>query len=163
MVLPPIVFCFMLIRFSCRDDTDHCIVFSATVADNKNAKFDAHAEHDESILILRMVWIEKSHGVFIKKYGLCLFKRNTMLSEIFSALGFIPFKMKIIHMYSVCNEINKVNISNTTMTLLHQLHADYGPNPNPNPKGTTSWRAISWRDHFVGGPLRGGGSLGAGR
>ena len=99
----------MLIRFSCRNDPDHCVVFAVAVAHNENAKLEAHTQHDKSFLILRMVGIEESHGVLVKKYGLRLFKGNAMFFDVFPVFIFIPLKAQAIHTYSVCTLLDKVN------------------------------------------------------
>jgi hypothetical protein len=74
----------MFIRFSCRYDPNRRVVLSVTVAYNENAKIEAHAEHDESVLILRMLGIKESHGVLIKKYGLYILYGLTQLPQLAS-------------------------------------------------------------------------------
>ena len=90
-------------------DANHRVVHSVAVAYNEDSKLEAHAKHDKSILILRMVGVKESHGVLIQKHGLCLFKGNAMFSDVLPVLGVIPFKAQPIHTYNVCNIIGKVN------------------------------------------------------
>ncbi len=54
-----------------------------------------------------MVRVEESHGVLVKKYGLRLFKRHTMFSDIGPPLVVIPFKAQVANMYSVRNMLEK--------------------------------------------------------
>ena len=64
-------------------------------------QLEAHAKHDKAVLILGIVWIKESDRVLIKKYSLSLLKRDAMLLDVLLALGFIPFELQLIHMYSV--------------------------------------------------------------
>ena len=78
------------------------------VADNEDSKLEAHAKHDKSILILRVIGVKESNGVLVKKYGLRFFKGNIMFPNVLSALGVMPFKVQPIHTYNVCNITGKV-------------------------------------------------------
>jgi len=91
----------MFIRLSGRNDPNDRVIFSVTMANHQNAEFETHAEHDESVFVLRMVWIEETNGILIKKYRLCFLKRDAMFPYIFPVLVFIPFKVKVIHIYNV--------------------------------------------------------------
>ena len=97
-----------------------------TVAYNEDVKFEAHAEHDESVLILRMVGIKESHGVLIKKHGLRLFKRNAVFSDVIPALGGIPFEMQIAHMYIVHRITGRVNALFGAAASVHDVTARVG-------------------------------------
>lgn len=92
----------MLIRLSGRDDPDDGVIFSVTMANNQNAEFETHAEHDESVFVLRMVGIEETNGILIEKYRLCFLERDAMFPYVFPVLVFIPFETKVIHIYNVC-------------------------------------------------------------
>jgi len=72
------------------------------MADNEDAKFVAHAKHDEATFIIRMVGVKESQGVLIKKYGLGFFKRDAMFFDILPVLLFIPLETQLLHMYSIC-------------------------------------------------------------
>ena len=81
------------------------------MANNENAKPETHAEHDESVFVLRMVGIEETNGVLVKKNGLCFFERDFVLFNILFVFALAPFESNLIHMYSVCIIPGTVNVS----------------------------------------------------
>ncbi len=88
-------------RFSGRNNPDEAITFSIAVADNQNAERETQAQHEKTILVLRMIRIEKSQRMVVQKYRLRLLKRDTVLSNIVSIFLLIPLKPNTSHAYSV--------------------------------------------------------------
>jgi hypothetical protein len=82
----------MLIRFPGRNDPNDRVIFSVTMADHQNAEFETHAKHNESVFVLRMVRIEETNGILVKKDCLRFLERNAVFPYVFPVLVFIPFK-----------------------------------------------------------------------
>lgn len=59
------------------------------------------AHEDESVFILRVVWITNEPRIFIAKHGLCLVETDAVLSDIGFFFGFVPLEMKVIHALTV--------------------------------------------------------------
>lgn len=51
MALPPVLCGFMSSGFPCRDNANRRIVFFITMAHHQNPKLEAHAQHNEAILV----------------------------------------------------------------------------------------------------------------
>ena len=99
----------MLIRLSGRNDPNDRVIFSVTMADHQNTELETHAEHDETVFVLRMVRIEKTKGILVEKDCLCFLKRNAMLPHVCPVLVF-PIQSEC-HSYLQCTyDIYFVNI-----------------------------------------------------
>jgi len=72
----------MLVRLSGRNDPNDRVIFSVTMADHQNAEFETHAKHDESVFVLRMVWIEETNGILVEKDCLRFLERNAIFVNI---------------------------------------------------------------------------------
>jgi hypothetical protein len=70
------------------------------VARDDHTQLEAHAEHNKSVFVIRVIWIKELNGMLIKKHRLCLIERNTVLPSIRLFLYSIPFKTHGV-MYTV--------------------------------------------------------------
>ena len=71
------------------------------MAHNEDAKRETHAEHQEPVLILRMVWVEEASGFLIEEDRLGLLERHLMLSLVRSTFPLVPLEYDVTHMYTV--------------------------------------------------------------
>jgi hypothetical protein len=97
----PIGFCLFAVRLSGGYDPDDGIAFPITMADDERSKPIAETEHDEAILIRRMVRVDISNGSFIVKYGLGLLEGDSVFSAIRPVLSLIPGETDLFHIYIV--------------------------------------------------------------
>jgi hypothetical protein len=97
----PIGFSFFAVRLSIGNDPDDEIAFPITMADDERPKPIAKAEHDEAILIRRVVRIDISNGPLVIKYGLSLLEGDSVLSAIRPVLFLIPGETDLLHIYIV--------------------------------------------------------------
>lgn len=97
MASPFILFGLLSIRLPRRNDPDYGIAFPVAVADDQDPV--AYAEHDEPILIMRMIRIVESDRTIIDKYRLRFLEGDPMLPHILTALGCIPLEAEITHMH----------------------------------------------------------------
>jgi len=92
MALTPVARCFSLLRLSGGDDPNDAVAYSEAVAHDKDAEPTAHTQHDESILVLRVVRVVEPDGIFIEEYGLRLLECNAVLLDVLPILGFVPLE-----------------------------------------------------------------------
>jgi len=100
-MLPPVEFDLLAVRFSGGNNPNDGLAFPETMADDERPQPEAESEHDEPILVRRMIRVEISNGVFIIKYGLSLLKGDSVLSTVGAVLSFVPIKADSTHMYNV--------------------------------------------------------------
>ena len=80
------------------------------MAHHQDAKLEAHAKHDKSILIARVIPIVKSDRMIVEKYCLGLLERHSVLSGVSTALVLIPFETEITHTHIVHILENAFNV-----------------------------------------------------
>jgi hypothetical protein len=58
---------FTFVCFPGGDDSDDRIVLAIAMTYDENAKSETHTQHDEAVLVLRMIGIEVSDSVLVEK------------------------------------------------------------------------------------------------
>jgi hypothetical protein len=80
-----------------RDDPDDIAFLAMAMTYHQQAKFDAHAEEQKTILPFRMLVIIKLHAVVIEEHRPGFFKRYAMLSLVFAVLVLVPPECDLSH------------------------------------------------------------------
>ena len=65
---------FLPVCLACRDDPDDGVIDPKAVAYDQHPQFDADPEHQEPILVGRMVRVEEPDGILVQEDGLRLFE-----------------------------------------------------------------------------------------
>jgi hypothetical protein len=87
--------------FSGRDDSDHVVSSSITVANNQKPELFAESQNDKPIFVFSVIWVVDQLGVLVTKNRFGFLEANTMLPDIGRGLLVIPLKMKFAHKASV--------------------------------------------------------------
>ena len=103
MILPPIpiVRVFLFICLPGGYNPDDGIGRLETMAHDERPQLETNSQHQETILIGRVVGIEEPEGILIQKDGLGLFEGDPMFATVFPAFCLIPFESNITHIYNV--------------------------------------------------------------
>jgi hypothetical protein len=92
---------FAFVCFSGGYNPNDRVIFAVAVTHHENAQSEAHAQHDEAILVRLVIRIKKADRIFIHEYRLSFIERNLMLSLVFSTLILVPLESDVIHTYNV--------------------------------------------------------------
>lgn len=74
------------------------------MTNDQHPKTNAHAEHQEALLIFRVLRVVNNSGEFIQEDSLGFTKGNAVLLLIRTVLSWIPLEAQISHTYSVPTE-----------------------------------------------------------
>jgi hypothetical protein len=80
------------------------------VAHDEDAQLKADAQHQESVLVVRVLRVEEPNCILVKEHGLRLFKGDTVFTLVVSAFRMIPLELNISHMYSVRMRVTDVKL-----------------------------------------------------
>lgn len=97
----PIGRLFPPISFPSGNDPDDGIARPETAAYDESAQLKADPQHQKTVLVNRVVWVEEPDRVLVKKNGLRLLKGYAVLAFILPTLRFIPLKLDVGHVYNV--------------------------------------------------------------
>ena len=97
----PVLRLFLLIGFPGGDDPDDRIVLLVAVTDDQDTEHKADAEHNEPILLLRMIGIEETDRVLVEEDRPGFLERHLVLSLILAVLPLVPLELNVTHMVSV--------------------------------------------------------------
>jgi len=80
----------MFSGFSCGDNPNNFVVFFIYMNHDEQFCFGTHTKKNESILIIRVVWVGNESRRIVIKYGFSLLKGDTMFFLIGLVFRIIP-------------------------------------------------------------------------
>jgi len=98
----PIVRFFFFVRLARGNNADNRIVRAEAVTYDQDSQSATDAEHKETFLVCRMVWIEEPHGILIEEDRLRFLKRHAVFASVLLVLALVPFESYVSHIYTVC-------------------------------------------------------------
>jgi hypothetical protein len=76
-----------------------------TVAYNEHTKAEAHAKHQEPVLIFRVIGIEETNGILIEEDCLRFLKGDFVFTPVLLVLSLVPLEPYLTHTYNVCTTV----------------------------------------------------------
>jgi hypothetical protein len=72
------------------------------MAHGQRMQISAQTEENETVFGVWMFWIADQESMLIRKHGLGLLERQTMLSNVLLVFPLIPLKLEFAHIYIIC-------------------------------------------------------------